>query len=437
MKNKKITCAILICIFIIIAIICVLIKINNKNENSQITNNNVISDKNIFEEESKFEKVKSMQEYYTTINCIQDYLKTIYEFEIKIDYQDIGLTEPTQKSDEEISKSLYNILDKQYLNKNNISTKNIKNSVELIKNMPAFKVNEMYKKQQTENICIYIVKGKYKENDTKLYIVSIDTLNSSYSIQPIMDKYENLNDLDVDFEINSIEKNIDNAVRTANMNEQIICRYYLMDYKNKLKNDKEAAYTQLNKEYREKRFPTNGIFEEYLTDNKECIEKITLDKYKCEEKEGYTEYICQDKYGNTFIFEATAAMEYTVQLDTYTSYDAYINKYKKESDEQKVVLNIGKFIEMINTKNYIGIYNHLDEQFKNENFEDYETFKKYIQNNFFEFNQMNYQKEDKYGDEYIYKIVVTEKNTDNKKQIEKQIVVKLQENNEFVMSFEI
>lgn len=437
MKNKKNLAVILMMIvltIIIVSIICIIININKTEteENTDIIGNNVIE--NTQKEDNDILKVYSVNEYYTAVNCIQDYLKTIYELEIGIDYSEIGLTDPEPKSQDEIKDSICKLLDREYIQKNNITVQNVLKFIDEVKEVPIFKVDKM-RVIHKNNTYTYIVYGNYGNNELKYYFVTIDNINSTYCIEPSIEKYEDIDKIKLNKQIETVEKNTRNNVRYAKLNEQSICRYYLIDYKNKLKNDVNMAYSLLNKEYKEKRFSNIEFFKEYLLDNKEVIDKITLDKYAVEEKEGYTEYVCQDKFGNTYIFQATAAMEYDVQLDSYTSYYMFAEKYKKEKNEQKIVINIEKVFQMINNKDYRTIYNCLDNEFKSKNFASYLKFKEYIRNNFFEYNEVTYQKKEKTGDIYAYNIIVKDASGKIQKQVTKEIIMQLKEGTDFVMSF--
>lgn len=438
MKNKKDLAVILMMIvltIIIVSIICIIININKNEteENTNIIRNNIIE--NTQKEENNILKVYSVNEYYTVVNCLQDYLKTIYELQIGIEYSEIGLTDPEPKSQDEIKDSIYKLLDNEYIQKNNITVQNVLNYVDIVKEIPTFKVDKM-RVVHGEKTYTYIVYGSYN-NELKYYFVTIDNINSTYCIEPLNEKYNDIDKIKVNKKIETIEKNTENNVMQSKLNEQAICRYYLMDYKSKLRSDINVAYTLLNKDYKEKRFSNIEYFKEYLEDNKETIDKITLNKYAVEERNGYTEYVCQDKLGNTYIFQAKAAMEYDVQLDSYTSYYMFTEKYAKESTEKKIAINIEKIIQMINSKDYRSLYNSLDEEFKAKNFTTYEKFKEYIKNNFFEQNEATFQKGEQVGNIYVYRVTVKDASQKVEKQVKKDIIIQLKEETDFVMSFNI
>ena len=93
----------------------------------------------------------------------------------------------------------------------------------------------------------------------------------------------------------------------------------------------------------------------------------------------YSEYVCRDKYQNLYIFRAKNPLDYTVLLDTYTiTTDNFKTTYDKSSEEYKVAMNIDKWIQMINSRDYTSAYNCLDETFRNNNFGSEEAFEKYM-----------------------------------------------------------
>ena len=50
--------------------------------------------------------------------------------------------------------------------------------------------------------------------DEKYYIVRLDNQNSTFSVEPILDKYTNIDDISVEKSKNSIEKNNYNTFNT-------------------------------------------------------------------------------------------------------------------------------------------------------------------------------------------------------------------------------
>ena len=148
--------------------------------------------------------------------------------------------------------------------------------------------------------------------------------------------------------------------------------------------------------------------------------------------------ICIDNFGYNYIFNITGAMQYTVILDTYTlDLPEFIEKYDSGNDETKLTLNVGKVIEAINNKDYEYVYNKLNETFRNNNFSDISIFEKFIENNFYEINEVvefSYKQE---GNVYVCTMGLKNKenSSDNLKSV--TILIQLLDNRNFEISFSV
>ncbi len=150
--------------------------------------------------------------------------------------------------------------------------------------------------------------------------------------------------------------------------------------------------------------------------------------------EGKTEYICLDQYGNYYIFTENAIMDYTVILDTYTiDLPEFTEKYDNGTEQQKVALNIDKFMQSINAKDYKYAYGCLADSFKNNYFKTQEEFENYARENFYESNTVGYNEFNTQGDVYTYSVILTDKNTGEQKT--KTFIMRLGEGTNFEMSF--
>ena len=128
-------------------------------------------------------------------------------------------------------------------------------------------------------------------------------------------------------------------------------------------------------------------------------------------------------------------MNYKVILDIYTLADKeFEEEYNKATTSQRVAMNIDKFMGILNAKDYNKAYNLLDETFRSKNFNNVESFKKYVKENFFEYNNIQYKSMKTEGYIYIYSVQLTNKmkQTENKNMT---IIMQLKEGTDFVMSF--
>lgn len=157
------------------------------------------------------------------------------------------------------------------------------------------------------------------------------------------------------------------------------------------------------------------------------------------ENEQQTEYICMDIYGNYFIFKGNIT-QYSVLLDTYTiEIDEFKEEYQKADEAKKVALNLEKFQQMINGKDYESAYYILDENFRNDKFGTLENFIYYIEENWFECNKFSYDECEENDGIYIIKVSVVNaiQEDDNSKSIPKTFAMKLKNKTDFVMSFNV
>ena len=209
------------------------------------------------------------------------------------------------------------------------------------------------------------------------------------------------------------------------------------DYKQKITFSPEYFYNKLDEEYREKRFGNEQIFEDYVKNNYATIYSAKMEKYKVTKNNNYTEYIYIDQYGMYYIMRETNPLEYTMLLDTYTIENTeFIEKYDNGNDKTKIELNIGKFIEALNSKDYQYIYSHLDEEFKNNNYKTIEILKNYIKSNFYDKNEIELNKYSEQSGIYAYDLIL--KNAKNETETKSlKVILKLEDNRNFIMSFSI
>ena len=186
-----------------------------------------------------------------------------------------------------------------------------------------------------------------------------------------------------------------------------------------------------------KRFGNVDEYKKYINDNIDTIKGISVEQYLVNQKENYKEYVCKDQYENLYIFKEKAVMDYTVELDTYTIVtEEFEKEYTNGNDNTKVIMNVDKFIQMLNNYDYKTAYGLLNDTFKQNNFGTEEEFKKYIQDTCYRYNDISV---DKISDEngiYVCEATIGNKqNEDEKKKI--NIIMRLGTGTNFEMSFEI
>mgnify|MGYP003303166667 CR=1 FL=1 len=211
---------------------------------------------------------------------------------------------------------------------------------------------------------------------------------------------------------------------------------YFNKYKDDIFTNLEKAYNTLDEEYRQKKFGSIDNYKIYLQARYEEIGLSIIDSYKISHKDDeYTQYLCIDNNGNYYIFKETAIMDYSIMLDTYTiDLPEFLEKYNNGSEQQKVALNIEKFVQAINDKSYNYAYNCLADSFKNNYFRTQEEFETYVKSNFYESNSIKYNSFEEQGELYTYSVTIT--NTETNEQKTKTFIMQLGEGTEFALSFD-
>lgn len=224
-----------------------------------------------------------------------------------------------------------------------------------------------------------------------------------------------------------------NEFSIINITTNELLQMYFNDYKNAVLQEPEKAYNLLEEQYREKKFGSVESYKKYIENNKETITTAILDSYQVKEGEN-NRYICIDQNGNYYIFNETAIMDYTVVLDTYTiDLPEFTEKYNTATEQQKVALNIDRFMQAINDSDYKYAYNCLADSYKNNYFKTQAEFENYVNQNFYENSTVGYKEFSIEGDFYTYSIILTNKKTGE--QMNKTFICSLGENTDFVLSF--
>ena len=204
--------------------------------------------------------------------------------------------------------------------------------------------------------------------------------------------------------------------------------------------DTEYAYELLDKDYKSLRYDNYDKFKDYIEKDKNYIEKSIIKKYEINEYANYKEYICLDYYNNYYIFKQTDSMDYTVLLDKYTvESEKDIEDYNNQKNKTKVQLNLNKFMQMINRKDFISAYNVLNEDFRNKYFLTVQDFEQYILNNFYTYNEFEYLECSEKDNIYKVKTQINNltQETNSENEIIKRFKVELKQDREFNISFDI
>lgn len=446
MKKNLLPIIIILIVFIIIliSILLIIIKkstpeiISPKEEIGHIdfTQVDVLTDRN------EYYAVKQiLNKYYNAVNYLEADIK---DLDIMID-----VTSEDQKQEiiEEYTmqgvKILQDIIDKEAIEQLGLKEENIAQKFKQYKNSN-YKIENIYYVKKSIVTNLYYVEGLLDYEKNFKLIVKTDSYTGTFSIYPqeyIEVKQYNENSIQDEFkmdEIQYIAQNDNNEYTVNEITDKIMAQYYLYDYGEIVTHDIKKAYSLLNEKYKEERFKTYEEYEKFIQESKQNYNLLQLKSYSVNE-EG-NEFICKDQYNNTYIFNETSVMKYTLQLDDYTlENEQVIEKYNKASTTDKGILNIDKFFKMINMKDYESAYDVLDTNFKQNYFKTQLDFENYMKSHVFVLNKVNYKEYSVRTDEiYTYKVILTDYMQEDQSEIEFNIVMKIiTGSTDFVMSFEV
>lgn len=445
--RKKIL--IMIIILLIISVICIIgIKLIAKAE--QEDKNLVATEKYIadVETDSNLKEVTIRNNYYIVQSCIEKFYTCYSEmFEDPLDGYTIkpeeGTVDVEAIKSERIEK-VYKLLDDEYLEYKEITLENLTSKLPEIGEI-SINIQDMYYIEKEDAISLYFVYGTKKDTlDSKTtdfsIMIKLDMKNRTYKI--LLDDYveKYYADIEIGKYIEIEEEKIQNDTYNKFSYDQISDTTYINDlfkhYQNILRTSREQSYNLLDEEYKNKCFDSLDDYLSYIDENYLKIVTAKLDKYDKSSNSDYTEYIFKDSKENYYIFKETAPFKYTVLLDNYTiPTEDFVETYNSSADAKKVVLSIKRFFMGIDDKNYGYSYSVLSESFKNNKYPTKNDFVKYVEQNLFEKNEIEYVSYKKQNGLYIYKIIITDATGESNEEKSLNIIVKLNSGTDFEMSF--
>lgn len=454
-KNKQIISILIIIVTVIILLILVALdSLNNLETNkpraNKATTNNIIPINDTIKTEEELgiyyhEDIQSSHVYEKKLRYVDNSIDYFIVSDIISNYINLAGYRDTK---------LINTLSKTYISEYGITEGTLFNRLNIMKlgNLDEYYYNivitDMLKTEIENNIEVYIIKGNYRivGNEQKgsfEVMVELDKLNNTYIIYPeeyLRNRGFNklyLNDV-INFTKEDIEENDYNKFKYLLRNDVEIATYFFRQLRELINYYPDKVYEKLNNEYSSKKFGNKNEFNNYIEQNKHRLELKNINEYKVKKGSNYTDYVCSDKYNNIYIFRILneAISNYTIFLDDYTIMTEYdIEYYNELSDDSKATYNLGRFRQMLNSKDYSAIYNVLDNTFKNNNFTNIGNLKNYFTDNAFELNNIiiNDESESEEG-YYIFDCKLQNiSNTEETKNM--VIVINLTEETNFTMSF--
>lgn len=409
---KKIKYIILVLILILIICITAIVVINKKNKENYNGSNKLASEYPTYVINKNIEKLNNRNQYYILLECV-----------------------------------------KEFVNYTNNKNSNAIEAVTMQKNIES--IIEEYSFKNVDDICFeeiyvlngytyctYYIKGKESiESDKRFYMMAnLDFENTTYKLTPITENEYNklIKENKSNNDELTISKNKYNIFENINITNEDMARNYFNDYINKALNYPEVAYNLLDEEYRNKRF---GSLEEYknnINENRDQIENTTMIKYGINDKDNYIEYNVVDIFDNYYTIKENGIMDYTIMLDNYTiKSNDFINIYNKASDAQKVATNVEIFMKMLNNKDYKNAYACLSNEFKQNYFKTIDEFKNYVRENFYDTNYISISNVQTKSNVYTCTANIKSGISIAADDMNKNFIVKLNQNSEFELSFEV
>lgn len=440
-----------------IIIVILMIIINHQDE---LKSDIDISIEEVFDEANKIEKIDSKEDYFFIKECLNKY--STYSNDLLIVSQqenDGDINEITSEIEkeymEQMKEELMTVIPQFVKNEMNVNIDNAYQNVGI--ESGTIRINSVYTSLQTINevayeettsIYAYVVDGVIiDENSQKDFqvIILIDKISNTFLIIP--ENYIKLKKMNLEegqnlliYEEKEIQNNVYNVFSTNTHSEQDICVDYFNEYKFNLEKDNEFIYEILNSEYKEKRFKNIDGFKEYVQKNINELKQATIIEYLVNYYSDYTEYVCKDQNENLYIFKEKGVRDFELLLDTYTiTTEKFKQEYENANEQKKVMMNVDKWIQMLNNRDYTTAFNMLDETFRNNNFNgDENVFEEYMRNRYplhykASYGQFDKRLENIYSQQVFFKEIDEKAEAESSKEI--NIIMKLNENAEFVMSF--
>ena len=445
-KIKKIIfILILIIIIVFVTILILFLKQKKETEDYLITHPNKI-------ELQKMEQSISVNEYFAVKDCINkyytyiNYLNNSRDINIKVD----------DEYKKEQAKTILNILNKEYVEKNNINEDSI---IKQYNNYTYddFTIEKTYYTENDNYTTTYLILGKQISSELEKaedygFLILLDKGNETFSIAPYevvkdlgLDELKEGEDISSKIKINTISKVEDesNIYEVETLEDKQLINSIFLEYKKIAKYDPEYAYNLLDEEYSKNRFKDFDEGKEYLEKNVYDVFGYKIDKMSKDESDpNFTRYVCQDNKENYFVIKKDdQLMKYTIILDVYTvSIPEIEQKYNNSNSAGKTVINLEKFQQMINLNDYKSAYNTLNKSFREKNFKNVENFEKYVKQNWAEYIKISYKNyESENGEVGTLSTEISDRDSQDEepKTVEKTFIVKLIDANNFEMSFNI
>ena len=302
------------------------------------------------------------------------------------------------------------------------------------------KIEQIYKIERI-NDTTYFVETTLDDKNV-YFVINVDYITKSYNIRKSTEtEYKNAKENNVDTKyLQSIEikSNGYNKIEDKDLsNEQVMSKYFY-NYLHLELTKPEVAFTILEKGYKSQKFGNDiNKYKKYIENNKEKLSDTAIVESSVKASDNSTQYTIVDTYGKTYIIKEYKYTDYTIEIqEDNKENEEYLNKYLALSPTEKVEENIKRVYQLIDDKEYESVYNLLDSQFKSSNFATLEQFENYAKETFFEYNVLGKITIQEQGQNYVINVPYKDGYSSVAEKREKNFVMRLQENTDFILSFE-
>lgn len=263
-------------------------------------------------------RVDNVNEYYNVQTCV----KKLYELYKDVYYGENFYENLTNEEFKQRSlEILYNMLDKEYIEKYSVTKDNISEKVGEVLNA-TLQINDIYRIKKNDDIAMYIVYSEQVDNvnnkieDLNL-MVKIDNSRNTFGI--LLDNYivdQGFNNIKenqkYNIELSNILANSTNKFTAADIDQVTYVENMFEDYRYSMMYNRNRAYSLVNEETKNNKFNTFDSYNEYIKNNIKSIVIMEIKTYKVNKQEKYTDYEYVDTYDNQYTFRVTSPMKYTV-----------------------------------------------------------------------------------------------------------------------------
>lgn len=396
MKNMKILVGIIIAVIVIVLILLLLLlpKLQNNEEIKSLD----------YTDRTNIEQENTYLAQYIVENAIQDYIQ--YNRNAETEKLSCILEQKQNVEPEQFDEIYY------------------------------LEINSIYKMERIDDTTYFVYCSI--DNVEEYFVVNVDYINSAYSIRKTnKNEFKKAQENDVLDKYKSsiqINNNDYNSIKDEVPSIEAIANKYFYNYIDLLLEKPEIAFSLIEKGYKSQKF-SNDIdkYKEYIQNNIAKLSNTAIMESSKETVDNIAKYTIVDIYNRTYIIKEYNYTDYTIELQENTIQD---EEYMTLKSKEKVEENIKKVFNFLDDKEYESVYSLLDSEFRNTNFSTLEQFEEYAKETFFDYNVLGNITIQEQGQNYVISVPYKDGNSSIAEKRKMKFVMKLQENTDFIISFE-